>query len=218
MNSLFVKPLAALHSTLAALAIGSLLLLPFSAPFAPAHAAATTQTTHAYLCSPRAVAAAAGPQRVTNTSSTAATQPTYNLNAAGCALIAGADVGFFLSQGYTYGPNIFTAQATAIVSSSTTAVGTGFTLPAYGMIVAVVLCETAGNAVTGGVNIGDAGSGTRFASAVALAANACVTVADSALTRIYVPSGVPTASAMLLAAVTSWNSASVNITVMWTYF
>lgn len=200
------------------LLIAALLALPFSAPITPAKAAATTQTTHAYLCAPEPSVGAPGPRRVINSSSTASPQPSYQLGNNGCALIASADVGFFLSQGFTYGPSIFTLQATGITSSSTTSVSTGLTLPAYGYIVGMILCETAGNAVTGNLTIGDAGSATRFASSVALGANACVTVTDSALTRIVVLSGVPTAETILLAAITSWNSASVNITVLYTYF
>lgn len=210
--------LTTLLATTRALLIASLVALPFSLPVEKAHAAATTQTTHAYLCRPAPAVGTAGPGRVVN-KSVSPSSP-YTLNQNGCALIAASDIGFFLSQGYYYGPNIFTGQANAIVggASGTASEATGITLPAYGLIVGVVLCETAGNAVTGGLNIGDAGSATRFASAVALGANACVTIVDSALTRIYVPSGVPTADAIVMNAVTSWNSASVNVTVLYTYF
>lgn len=211
MKSRFLKSAVALAFALATFV---------SAPVHKAKAAATSQTTHAFLCSPEVSVGTPGPRRVVNTASTSSPQPSYNLNNQGCALIAAADVGFFLSQGFTQGASLFTGQATALSggASGTASVNTGITLPAYGVIVGVVLCETAGNAVTGGLNIGDAGSGTRFASAVALAANACVTIADSALTRLYVPSGVPTADVILLAAATSWNSASVNVTVLYSYF
>lgn len=214
--------LTALLATTRALLIAALAALPFSLPIETAYAAATTQTTHAFLCAPEPAVGASGPRHIVNTSSTASPQPSYNLNAAGCGLIAGADVGFFLSQGYTYGPSVLTLQATGLAggASGTTAVSTGFTFPAYGYIVGMVLCETAGNAVTGGLDVGDAGSITRFGSAIALAANACVTLVDTALTRIYVPSGVPTASAISVAAhaAGSWNNAVVNITILYSYF
>lgn len=201
-------------------ALAALALALALAPLSGAHAAATTQTTHAFLCAPAPAVGANGPRRVVNTSSTASPQPSYVLNNDGCAVIASADIGFFLSQGYYYGPNTFTLQATGIAggSSGTASEATNFTLPAYAVIQSVVLCETAGNAVTGGIDVGDAGSATRFASGIALAANACVTIADSALTRLYVPSGVPTADAILLQAATSWNSAAVNITMIYSYF
>jgi len=196
------------------------LLALFSPAISPANAAATSQTTHLWLCAPNPAVGLPGGGRVTNLSSTTSPQTSYILNRQGCALIAGADVSYFLAQGYYSGPNVFAGQATAITggASGTASETTGLTLPAYAQIRSIVLCETAGNAVTGGLNIGDAGSATRFASAVTLGANACVTVADSALTRIYVPSGVPTSDAILLQAASSWNSASVNITVQWTYF
>ena len=216
MKSFSLKLLAAPLNLLASLAIASLVLLPLSTP--PVYAAASTQTTHAVLCAPDSAVGVPGPRQVVNTSSTAATKPTYTLNSAGCAVIAGADIGFFLSQGFSYGPNTFTLQATGVTGSGTASVSTLQTLPAYGYIMGFILCETAGNAVTGGLNIGDSGSATRFGSAVALGANACVVVADSALTRIVVLSGVPTASTILLAAVTSWNSAVVNVTVIYGYF
>ncbi len=195
------------------------LALALAQPFAitPASAAATSQITHAYLCAPDVAGGVQGPRRVVNTSSTAATQPAYVLNSGGCALINGADIGFFLSQGFSYGPNIFTLQQSGI-TASTTATTSTITLPAYGYIVGIVLSETAGNAITGGVDIGDSGSATRFASAIALSANATVAIADSALTRLFVPSGVPTADQILVACHTSCNSGSINITILWSYF
>jgi hypothetical protein len=157
---------------------------------------------------------------VVNTSSTATPQPSYTLNSVGCAIIANADVGFFLSQGFTYGPSTFVAQGVGITGSGTASVFTGITLPAYAQIISVVLEETAGNTVTGGLNISNAGGATGIASAVALAGNATVPVADSALNagRIYSPAGVPTGTAVNLAAVTSWNGAIVNISIIYTIY
>lgn len=199
-----------------ALLIAAIVVLPMSANFDKAHAAATTQTTHSYMCAPDPANGAAGSRRVVNP----VTNNAYSLNGTGCAVIAAADIGYFNTQGYSGGGGIFTLQTTGIVggSSGTASETTNLTLPAYGYIVGFIMCETAGNAVTGGLNIGDSGSATRFGSAVALGANACITVADSALTRVVVLSGVPTASTILLAAVTSWNSASVNVTVLYSFF
>ena len=204
---------AALGSVRAAL-IAALALLPFAVPFEAAHAAASSQTTHAFLCAPAPAVGQAGPRRVVNPNTSTA----YQLNGDGCALFVNADVGWALTQGFYTGPSLFTLQATGISggASGTASVSTGLTLPAYGIIVGFVLCETAGNAVTGNLNIGDAGSATRFGSAVALGANACVTVSPTV--SIVVLSGVPTAETILLAAVTSWNNASVNVTVLYSYF
>lgn len=220
MKSRYLKMLAALEGALRSALILALLVLPFSLPMQKAHAAATTQTTHAFLCRPTSAVGASGPGRVVNTSSTASTQPAYVLNADGCAVIAGADIGFFLSQGYFYGPALFSAQATAIVggSSGTASEATNITLPAYGWIIGIVLCETAGNAVTGGLNVGDAGTAAKFASAVTLGANACTVATLAANSGVNAPSGVPTADPIVVNAVTSWNSASVNITVLYSYY
>lgn len=199
------------------LAVAALSLLSPPLIVTPANAGATTQTTHVWMCAPEPAVGATGPRRVVNTSSTASPQPSYNLNNQGCALFAAADVGFFQSQGYSPSAALFNLQQTAI-TASTTSTTSQITLPAYAYIVGVVLSETAGNAITGGVDIGDSGSATRFASAVTLNANTTVAVADSALTRLYVPSGVPTADQILVACHTSCNSGSINITILYSYF
>jgi hypothetical protein len=209
--------LTSLLATTRALLIASLAVLPFSLPITPAHAAATTQTTHAFLCRAAPSVGTGGPARVVNTSSTASPQPSYTLNGDGCAVIAASDIGFFLSQGFFYGPNMFVLQQQAMTATTTSTTST-ITLPAYGMILAVVLEETAGNAITGGVDIGDSGSATRFASAVALAANATVVVADSALTRVFSNSGVVSADQILVACHTSCNSGSINISILYAYY
>lgn len=199
---------------LSAVAAVALAALPFTNS---AHAAASSQTTHAFLCAPQSAVGVTGPRRVVNTSSTATTQPSYILNGEGCALIAAADIGFFLSQGYTYGPSTFVLQQTAITASTTSSTST-ITLPAYAYILGIVLTETAGNAITGGVDIGNGTSSTAYASAVALGANADVAVVDSALTRVYPASGNPIAEQVLVACHTNCNSGSINITILYTYY
>lgn len=211
MNRLFASLLGATR----ALLIASLVALPFSLPIEKAHAAATTQTLHAFLCAPPAAGVANGGRRVVNTSTTAATA--YTLNAGGCALFAVADVGFFLTQGFTYGPSTFVLTQTGITATTTSSTST-ITLPAYAYITAIILEETAGNAITGGVDIGDSGSATRYASAVALGANGIVAVADSALTRVFANSGVPVSDQVLVACHTSCNSGSINISIQYTYY
>jgi hypothetical protein len=174
----------------------------------PAFAAASLQVTHAFLCAPEVSGGATGPRLVVNTASTATPQPSYQLNSAGCALIASADVGFFLAQGYTTGTNEGVQQQNAITANLTA--GTSqLILPAYGFIKYIVIEETAGNAITGGVNIGDAG--------LAVGANANVVIVPTNLTG-SANTGVPTADTILIAAVTAFNSASINVTVIFGYF
>lgn len=181
-----------------------------------AQAAATLGVDYLILCRPDPAGTAPGPARVTNPGTSGGS---YQLNAQGCAPIslANSDAAYFQSQGYTPGPNLFSLIQQTI-TASTTATTSTITLPANAFIVGVVLQETAGNAVTGGINIGNATSATAYASAVAVGANALVSVADSALTRVY-PATTPTsAQKILVACGSSCNSASVNITIFYAYF
>ena len=181
-----------------------------------AFAAASTQTLHAFLCAPEPPVGSTGPRLVTNPN----TNNQVQLNAVGCGVFLNADLGYFVSQGFTAGAAGQIAQAIGVTGSGTASVSTGITLPAYAQIVSIVVEETAGNAVTGGINISNAGGATGIASAVAVGANVTVTLADSAINagRIYSPAGVPTATPVSLAAVTSWNSAVVNISIAYTYY
>src|SRR6516165_3996434 len=96
------------------------------------------------------------------------------------AQAASPDVGFFLSQGYTFGTNEGVQIQNAITANTTGTTST-ISVPAYGFIKYIVIEETAGNAITGGLNIGDAGSATRFGSAVAVGANANVVIVPTNL-------------------------------------
>lgn len=181
----------------------------------PVQAAVTVAVDYVNLCAPRPVGAAT-PGRVTNPGTSGGT---YTLDSQGCGRIsiANSDAAYFLSQGYTPGPNLFSLVQQAITASTTAGTST-IILPANTFIVGVVLQETAGNAVTGGVDIGNATSATAYASAVALGANALVSVADSALTRVY-PATTPTSAQKILTVChTACNSASLNITIFYAYF
>lgn len=195
----------------------ALAIAPVALPISAAHAAATTQTLHSFLCAPEPSVGTAGPRRVVVTSSTASPQPAYQLNGSGCALIANADAGFFLSQGYTYGPNEFVLQQMAITANTTASTST-ITLPAYAYIKYFVLEETTGNAITGGVDIGDSGGATAYQSAVALGANATVLSIPTATKGIFSNSGVPSADQILVVCHTNCNSGSINISVIVGYY
>ena len=185
-----------------------LALLPSSAFAAP-----STQTLHAFMCAPEVSVGTAGPRLATNPN----TGNQVQTNSQGCGIVLNTDLGYWLSQGWTPGASTQVAQGIGVTGSGTTSVSTGITLPAYAQIISIVLEETAGNAVSGGLNISNAGGATGIASAAALAANATVTLADSAINagRIYSPAGVPTATAVNLAPVTSWNGAVVNISIIY---
>ena len=200
--------------------ISRFLKLALAAAFAlapiPAIAAASLQVTHAFMCTPEVSVGTAGPRLITNTASSASPQPSYQTNSQGCALIATPDVGFFLSQGYTFGTNEGVQIQNAIIANTTGTTST-IQLPTYGFIKYIVIEETAGNAVTGGINIGDSGSATRFGSAVAVGANSNTVIVPTNLTGSS-NTGVPAADTILIAAVTSFASASLNVTVIFGYF
>lgn len=190
------------------------ILLASSAP--PANAAASVAVDYLYLCAPEQAVGTAGPRRVTNPG---ASGGSYQLNNQGCALIslANSDAAYFISQGYVQGVNLFSLIQTGI-TANTTATTSTITLPANAVIMAIVLQESAGNAITGGVDIGNATSATAYASAVALGANALVAVADSALTRVY-PATTPTSAQKILTVChTGCNSGIINITILYSYF
>jgi len=150
------------HRILAALA-GLALIVGLAAPAAAGQ----------MLCRPQA--AGVGPLAATigGTSSSVPSGTLYVLNGDGCAMIAGADTGYFKSQGWYLGANLFsvpfgpfTAQSTATNSPL---------LPAGASIISIQVTETAGQIVTGGLDVGVAGSSdATIASAVAVGASATV--------------------------------------------
>ena len=171
----------------------------------PAHAAVLV------MCS----SGAAGSQKASRVSNP--TGGTYPLDQNGCALMAQSDVPYFRTQGFTPGAGIGVAYAGGI-TANTTAINSPV-LPANAYIDNIVINETAGNAVTGGVDIGTAASGTQIASAVAVGANALVPLADTALLkRVFNSSGTPVAQQIFFTCHTGCNSASLNITILWRYF
>jgi hypothetical protein len=174
------------------------------------------------LCAPPPGNAAPGPRRVVNTSSTAATQPAYNLNSQGCALFKSADVGFFQTQGYVQGPNLFTVFGGPYTAQATAS--NAMPLPAGAVIQSICIQETTGNAVTGGVDIGIAGSSdATIVSAFAVAANAvsCVPPADI-LAAAFPVSGAttgPVAKLIYVNAHTNWtDGASIVVTILYSFF
>jgi hypothetical protein len=194
----------------------ALALAPIVVPTNDVRAAASLQVLHQFMCAPEVAMGPSGPRVVVNTSSTASPQPSYTLNSAGCALINNADAGFFLSQGFTIGVNEGVIQQNAITANQTGTTST-LVLPAYAFIKYIIVEETAGNAITGGVNVGDSGSATRFLSGTAVGANANVVVVPTNLNGSS-STGIPTADTILVVAATSFNSASVNVSVIYGYY
>jgi hypothetical protein len=183
----------------------------------PGFTAASTVNQQATVCQGDVSGATTGTRTIGGTLSAVPSGTIYVLNGQGCALVAIGDVAYFLSQGYTQGSNLFSIQyagVTSAASATTTQVGI---LPKGAVIMAVIMAETAGAAITGGVDIGKAASGTDFASAVALGANALITVADSALTRIVGTSGTTTQWPVYVTCHTSCNAGSITITILYSF-
>lgn len=186
---------------------------------APALAAASTPLQQQVMCASDPGVGAPGARTIGGTNSAVPSLTLYILNGQGCAAILLQDVAYFRSQGFTQGANLQSIQSTGAVTSASSATSVQIgTLPAGAMIVGVMLNEIAGAAITGGVDIGTTSTGTDIASAVALGANALVTVADSALTRLFGTTGTPVAKPVFVTCHTSCNAGSVTITILWSYF
>lgn len=162
------------------------------------------------LCSPSSAGSAAGPRRVTNPGTSGGS---YQLNQQGCAPIStsNSDAAYFLSQGFTQGPNLFSLVATGVTANASIMV-----LPAGVTVNAITIQNTTANAITPGVAIGiTAGASTVLPrSAAACATASClVTAPVSSL-------GAKAWSAQqeLFASADNWNSASVNITVFYSFY
>jgi len=182
-----------------------------------AFAATSVATSVQSWCAPGVGGAAKGPKYVTNPQTGGGS---YQLNSNGCANMAPADWAYFASQGYTQGPGVgaiyvgpFTAQTTATNSP---------VLPANAYIEAIIVQETAGNALTGGLDVGVAGSSdATIVSAAAIAANCvCAIATASILKKVFPTSGTtgPAAQQIFFNAHTGWNSGSINVTILYRYF
>ena len=176
----------------------------------------------AILCTPRNMPDGnAG--TVGGTNSAVPSQTLYTLNSEGCAAVSNQDVGYFKSQGFFPGPNLFSVALVGITAQTTAAQAP--VLPAGSYIVGLVIQETAGQAVTGGLDIGIAGSSdASIASAVTCAASCLVTVADTAILLRTIgattnTSGVPKAFPIYINAHTNWSDAAkVNLTVFYSLY
>lgn len=196
-----------LRLLLAASAVAALALLPHEA-----RAGAIT------LCQGDVSGAATGSRQVIVTSSTAVPQPSYTLNAGGCAQIQLADIGFFLSQGYTTGYNGGSIIFNTGVATGTTDFVIG-TLPAGAAIRSIYWSNSVAAAVTGGISLGATANGTDIVAAQAVGSSAQTFTTDALTLKRVFPATTPSAAQPLhAAAVTAWNSTNVTITVVWEYF
>lgn len=140
---------------------------------------------------------------------------TYNLNGQGCAVMAAADAGYFLTQG-------FSQQAPYQKIEFTTGVATGTTdfvigsIPAGAFIRDILYSNATANAVTGGISIGTTANGTDVVAAQTCGAN-CLTFTTDAL-LLKRPFSSTVATPLHAAAVTAWASANVTITIIYGFY
>jgi len=133
----------------------------------------------------------------------------YTLDGQGRLLAAEADATWLLSQGFSPAANIVSDLFTAagVIASSTSSVGLG--LPASMYIEGLIFQNLNANAITGGVNVGSSVGAADIVSALAVAGNALIVVADALILRRAFSAVAPTS--LFVSAGGSWNGASLNI-------
>lgn len=208
------------HNLIAGAALAALASLSLALP---AHAAASVAADLVPMCAPGTGSSAVGPKQVVNpnvATPVVGTLGTYNLDARGCALMALSDVGYYRSQGYTAGAGTF-ALYSGPYTAQTTATNSPI-LPANAYIEAIIVQETTGNALTGGLDVGVAGASDQtIVAAFAVGANAVINIPSaSILKHVFPTSGTtgPAAQQIFFNAHTSWNSASIVVTILARYY
>lgn len=185
--------------------------LAIAATLAPRDANAAA----AVMCQGDVSGASTGSRTIGGTTSQVPSGTIYVLNPSGCAIIAQGDVGYFQSQGFTYGNSIQPILFTTGVLTGTTAVQLP-SLPAGAYIREIIVDNSTANAVTGGIDIGTTSSGADVVSALTCAANCLTFVADSALLkRVFSKTAQ---QALFVLGHTAGNSANLNITLIYGYF
>lgn len=94
-------------------------------------------------------------------------------------------------------------NATSVVANTTVVIPAGWS------ILQIIVQNTTGNAVTGGIRIGTTDGGTDVVIALAVGANALFAVLDATLLKRVFSATVDTT--LYIQTVTLWNSASLNI-------
>lgn len=195
------------------IAVAALALALGAAPFFQAEAA----SPQAYMCQGDVSGASTGARTIGGSGSAVPSGTLYTLNSGGCALIAQADIGYFLSQGFTQGSSqTSTFLITGALPASGTADIVGPVIPAGAYIQQIIWFNTTANAVTGGVSVGTTANGTDVVAAQAVGANALTFTTDALLLkRVF---STTAATTLHFAPVTSSNSANLSITVIYGYF
>jgi hypothetical protein len=133
----------------------------------------------------------------------------YHLDNQGRALVAEADIPYLQAHGFSPVKDIHADlfANSGVIASGTGSIGLGI-LPANYFIEHLILQELAGNAITGGINIGSSAGGNDIVSALAITANLLTAVAGASILKRVFSTTAPTG--LFVSAVTSWNGASLN--------
>ncbi len=111
-------------------------------------------------------------------------------------------------------PNLYEKTITRRAKVSGADDANYFILPSAGAILRDIIVEnTTSNAITGGLKFGTTSGGTDIVSALTVGADADVHVTDAALLKKFF--GMSSPQPIFFDAVTSWNSAEVNIYFVW---
>jgi hypothetical protein len=164
----------------------------------------TARAAQAVMCAP---ASSVGTQsrQVTNPT----TGASYSLNGFGCAVIGVADIGYFISQGFSQGP----AGGSIVYNTGAQAGAVNLqvgTIPAGTYIQHVIIQNTTANATTGTV-VGSTSGGADIVAAVAIPGTA-VPQDTTLLAHTFA------AQTAVFIGATTWNNANLNVTVVWGYF
>jgi|SRR5271166_1957304 len=103
----------------------------------------------------------------------------------------------------------------SVISAVMTAGGMAVILPPRAKIAAIFLTESANHAITGGLNIGTASNGTQIASAVAVGALSYQALWPASLTITL--TSATTNTTIWVSAASSWNSANLQVQVVYFY-
>jgi hypothetical protein len=144
----------------------------------------------------------------------------YMLNGQGCAVIAQADVGWLLGQGFSAGPP-FGANIlfnTGVLPASGTADIVVGNIPPGAYIQHIIVNNLTANAVTGGLSFGTTANGTDVVLTQAVGANGLVFVTDATLLKRVFSTTASQPIHMAPASGGSSNSANLNVTIVYGYF
>lgn len=109
------------------------------------------------------------------------------------------------------GPGIQPILQKIIITGATSA--NNFVLPANCVLREILIFNTTANAITGGLKFGTTSGGVDIVTALAVAASVTAFLTDVLLLKRYFSPTSP--QQIFFDAVTLWNSANVNITIIY---